>query len=158
MLVGRWRIEKDGVTSQGHGAAAEVRYHARSLYSVLSLSGAKQVRVYLFQDGNPMPKESAGADVKFDSKGAYVEVTEGRMYYLVRTPNFTAAPDFTATGGLRFDPALLHLWQQLPARRPTINWCAGFAPANNRHRSGFILHQSCHTCFQMPKNVTMYKP
>ena len=37
-----------------------------------------------------MPKEGAGADVKFDSKGAYVDVTEGRMYYLVRSPNFTA--------------------------------------------------------------------
>lgn len=90
MLVGRWRIEHDGATSEGHGAAAEVRYHARSLYSVLSLTGAKKVRVNLFQDGNPMPKEGAGADVKFDSKGAYIEVTEGRMYYLVRSPNFTA--------------------------------------------------------------------
>jgi thiol-disulfide isomerase/thioredoxin len=90
MLVGRWHIEKDGVTSEGHGAAAEVRYHARSLYSVMSLNGAKDVRVNLFQDGNPMPKESAGTDVKFDNKGAYVEVTEGRMYYLVRTPTFTA--------------------------------------------------------------------
>ncbi|MGB9253430.1 MAG: hypothetical protein WCC25_01205, partial [Candidatus Korobacteraceae bacterium] len=29
-------------------------------------------------------------DVKFDGKGAYVEVTEGRMYYLVRSPRFTA--------------------------------------------------------------------
>jgi thiol-disulfide isomerase/thioredoxin len=90
MLVGRWKIEKDGVTAQAHGAAAEVRYHARSLYSVLSLTGTKQVRVDLFQDGNPLPKDGAGADVKFDSKGAYLEVTEGRMYYLVRSPNFTA--------------------------------------------------------------------
>jgi len=90
MLVGRWRVERDGVTSEGHGAAAEVRYHARSLYSVLSLIGAKEVRVDLFQDGTPMPKESAGADVKFDSRGAYVEVTEPRVYYLVRTPNFAA--------------------------------------------------------------------
>ena len=75
MLVGRWRVERDGVTSEGHGAAAEVRYHARSLYSVLSLIGAKEVRVDLFQDGTPMPKE---------------EVTEPRVYYLVRTPNFAA--------------------------------------------------------------------
>ncbi len=90
MLVGRWRVEHDGVTSEDHGAAAEVRYHARSLYAVLSLEGTKQVRVNLFQDGDPLPKDSAGADVQFDAKGAYVEVTSGRMYYLVRSPRFSA--------------------------------------------------------------------
>ena len=89
-LVGRWRVEKDGATSDGHGAAAEVRYHARSLYSVLSLAGSKPVRVYLFEDGNPLPQAEAGSDVQFDAKGAYVEVTQPRMYYLVRSPAFTA--------------------------------------------------------------------
>jgi peroxiredoxin len=81
MLAGRWRVEDDGL---------EIRYHARSLYAVLSLDGTKQVKVYLFQDGGPLPKNGAGSDVKFDSKGAYVEVTQGRMYYLVRSPKFTA--------------------------------------------------------------------
>jgi thiol-disulfide isomerase/thioredoxin len=100
MLVGRWRVEPDGVVSDGHGAAAELRYHARSLYAVLSLNDSKQtnekqkdakpVRVNLFQDGNPMPREGAGADVKFDAKGAYLEVADSRMYYLVRSPAFTA--------------------------------------------------------------------
>jgi Thioredoxin like C-terminal domain len=90
MLVGRWRVERDGVISDGHGAAVELRYHGRSLYSVLSLKDAKSIRVDLFQDGSPMPKEGAGADVKFDAKGAYIEVTDARMYYLVRSPAFTA--------------------------------------------------------------------
>jgi glutathione peroxidase-family protein len=90
MMVGRWRVERDGVISASHGVAAEVRYHARSLYSVLSLAGAKAIRVNLFQDGLPLPKESAGADVKFDDKGAYINVTESRMYYLVRSPAFGA--------------------------------------------------------------------
>ncbi|MGC2108702.1 MAG: redoxin domain-containing protein [Candidatus Korobacteraceae bacterium] len=90
MLVGRWRVDHDGVTSQQQGAGAEVRYHARSLYAVMNPSGVKQVRVDLYQDGNPMPKEGAGPDVKFDDKGAYIEVNEARMYYLVRSPNFTA--------------------------------------------------------------------
>ncbi len=90
MLVGRWRIEKDGVVSEGHGAAAELRYHARSLYAVLSVQGGKRTRVNLFQDGSPLPKESAGADVQFDAKGAYVEVGDARMYYLVRSPAFGA--------------------------------------------------------------------
>lgn len=90
MLVGRWKVEKDGMTAEGHGAAAEIRYHARSLYSVLSLSNTKAVRVNIFQDGVPMPKQGAGTDVQFDNQGAYVQVTEPRMYYLVRSPNFTA--------------------------------------------------------------------
>jgi thiol-disulfide isomerase/thioredoxin len=89
MLVGRWRVERDGVTSEDH-AAAELRYHARSLYAVLSLMQAKQLRVNLFQDGSPLPKESAGTDVKFDAKGPYVEVADGRMYYLVRSGAFSA--------------------------------------------------------------------
>ena len=41
------------MTSEGHGAAAELRYHARSLYAVLSLEDKKPVRVNLFQDGVP---------------------------------------------------------------------------------------------------------
>ena len=90
MLMGRWRVEHDGVTSEGHGASAEVRYHAKSLYAVLSEGNSKNVRVNLFQDGVPLPKEGAGADVKFDSKGAYLDVSGARMYYLVRSPTFSA--------------------------------------------------------------------
>ncbi len=90
MLGGRWRVDRDGMTSVNQGASAEVRYHARSLYAVLSLVHAKQVRVNLFQNGGPLPKESAGADVKFDAKGAYVDVTDARMYYLLRSPTFGA--------------------------------------------------------------------
>jgi len=90
MLVGRWRVERDGVFSDGHGAAAELRYHARSLYAVLSLKNDKPIRVNLFQDGSPLPKGGAGADVKFDANGAYIDVTGSRMYYLVRSPAFGA--------------------------------------------------------------------
>ncbi len=90
MLVGRWRVEQDGVVSDGRSAGAEVRYHARSLYAVLSIEEKKPVRVNLFQDGMPIPKDGAGADVLFDGKGAHLNVTESRMYYLVRSPVFTA--------------------------------------------------------------------
>ncbi len=90
MLAGKWHIDEDGVTTKSRNAAAEIRYHARSVYAVMSLNGAKQVKVYLFQDGDPLPKDGAGSDVKFDDKGAYVEVTQGRMYYLVRSPKFSA--------------------------------------------------------------------
>ena len=90
VLSGRWFIAEDGVTSKSKNAAAEIRYHARSLYAVLSLDKVKSV------EGLPVPgrrsaaQKSAGSDVKFDDKGAYVEVTQGRMYYLVRSPKFSA--------------------------------------------------------------------
>jgi hypothetical protein len=95
MLVGRWRVERDGVFSDGHGAAAELRYHARSLYAVLTLKSDgpkndKAIRVNLFQDGSPLPKDSGGADVKFDAKGAFIDVNASRMYYVVRSPAFSA--------------------------------------------------------------------
>ena len=62
-----------------------------SLYAVLSLNGVKlHVRVSLFQNGIALPKESAEVDVRFDDKGAYIEVTDSRMYYLVRSPAFSA--------------------------------------------------------------------
>lgn len=89
MLVGRWQIERDGVASHGHGAAAELRYHARSVYAVMGPAGSKPVRVNLFLDGMPLGKESAGRDVQFDAKGAYVNVSEGRMYYVVRSSSFS---------------------------------------------------------------------
>ena len=90
MLTGRWRVERDSVASAGHSSSAEIRYHARSLYAVLSLEDTKQERVDLFLDGHPLPREEAGADVQFDSRGAYVEVSDARMFYLVRSPNFSA--------------------------------------------------------------------
>ncbi|HEY6338673.1 MAG TPA: redoxin domain-containing protein [Candidatus Sulfotelmatobacter sp.] len=90
MLVGRWRVERDGVISNGHAAAAELRYHARSLYSVLSRKGEKPIRVDIFQDGVPLPKDGAGSDVRFDAKGPYLEVNDSRMYYVVRSPAFGA--------------------------------------------------------------------
>lgn len=90
VLSGRWKIAEDGVTAKSKNTAAEIRYHARSVYAVMSLDGAKQAKVYLFQDGDPLPKDAAGSDVKFDDRGAYVEVTQGRMYYLVRSPKFSA--------------------------------------------------------------------
>ncbi len=90
MLVGRWSVQKDGVTSESKDAGAELRYHARSLYAVLSSKSGKPIRVNLFQDGSPLPKETAGTDVKFDAKGPYLEVTEARLYYLLRSASFTA--------------------------------------------------------------------
>ena len=91
ILAGKWRTETDGVISEAASVSANLRYHARSLYAVLSVGNPKKpVRLYLQQDGKPLNKSDAGVDVKFDSKGSYLEVSEPRMYYLVNNPEFGA--------------------------------------------------------------------
>ncbi|HXZ27193.1 MAG TPA: redoxin domain-containing protein [Terriglobales bacterium] len=91
VLAGRWQTLPEGVTSAAADASAYAlhKYHARSLYAVLSAADpAKPVRVELLQDGSPLAKEDAGADVRFDAKGAYLEVGEPRMYDLVKNRAF----------------------------------------------------------------------
>lgn len=88
ILAGKWRTDHDGVTSaEKEGDKAELRYHARSVYAVMSPENSRNpVRVGLVQDSAQLNKDNAGADVKFDSQGSYVEVSEPRMYYLIKNP------------------------------------------------------------------------
>lgn len=89
MFSGKWRTDRDGVTSEDRQGEVVHRYHARSVYAVLSVENPKKpVRVYLKQDGTPLKQDEAGADVAFDSRGSYVDVSEPRMYYLVQNPLF----------------------------------------------------------------------
>ena len=89
MLSGRWITQQDGVTSADKRGEAQLRYHARSVYAVLSVSNPKKsVRVYLLQDGKPLDRSEAGIDVHFDSHGSYLEVSGPRMYYLVKIAVF----------------------------------------------------------------------
>jgi len=89
MLSGRWITQQDGVTSADKRGEAQLRYHARSVYAVLSVSNPKKpVRVYLLQDDKPLDRSEAGIDVHFDSQGSYLEVSGPRMYYLVKNAVF----------------------------------------------------------------------
>jgi thiol-disulfide isomerase/thioredoxin len=86
---GRWTTSQDGVTSDDKRGTAQLRYHARSLYAVLSLANEKgSVRVYVLQDGKPLDQSDAGVDVHFDAQGSYLDVNSGRMYYLVKNATF----------------------------------------------------------------------
>jgi len=87
ILEGNWRTDQDGVTSADkRDAKATLRYHARSIYAVMSVDDPKKpVRVDLLQDGAPL-SNAAGADVKADARGSYIEVSEPRMYYLIKNP------------------------------------------------------------------------
>jgi len=89
MLSSDWITKQDGVTSDDKHGTAELRYHARSVYAVLSVADAKKpVRVYLLQDGKPIAQTEASVDVHFDAQGAYVEVSSPRMYYLIKNTAF----------------------------------------------------------------------
>jgi len=91
MLSGRWITRQDGVISADKKSTAELRYHARSVYAVLSVTDPKKsVRVYLLQDGKPLDQSIAGVDVHFDAAGSYFEVSSPRMYYLVKNNAFGA--------------------------------------------------------------------
>lgn len=91
MLAGKWSTEHDGVISGGAQGKAELRYHSRSVYAVLSLEKTNSpIRAYIRQDGKPLAKDEAGVDVRFDSKGSYIEVSEPRMYYLVKNTKFSS--------------------------------------------------------------------
>jgi thiol-disulfide isomerase/thioredoxin len=107
MFSGRWITSQDGVTSNEKHGTAQLRYHARSLYAVMSTANPKQsVRVYILQDGKPLnhndAQSDAGVDVKFDAQGSYLDINSPRMYYLVKNPAFGShlielqpqAPDF----------------------------------------------------------------
>jgi thiol-disulfide isomerase/thioredoxin len=89
MLSGKWITQQDGVTSADRHGETQLRYHARSVYAVLSVANPKKpVRVYVLQDGKPLDSSDAGVDIHFDSTGSYLEVSGPRMYYMVKNPAF----------------------------------------------------------------------
>ena len=97
LLSGRWRVEQDGATSAqpasragaSEEATAGLKYHARSLYAVLSVAApAHSVRLYILQDGQPLTRQNAGKDIQFDDLDSYLDVSEPRMYDLVKNPAF----------------------------------------------------------------------
>lgn len=91
ILDGNWRTDHDGVTAADkRDAKAILRYHARSVYAVMSVENPKNpVRVNLVHDGVPL-KDAAGADVNTDGRGSYIEVSEPRMYYLLKNPSLAS--------------------------------------------------------------------
>jgi thiol-disulfide isomerase/thioredoxin len=88
-LNGKWTTQQDGVTSDEKHDTAQLRYHARAVYAVLSVADVKKpVRVYLLQDGKPIDQSEGGVDVRIDQQGSYIDVSTPRMYYLVKNAKF----------------------------------------------------------------------
>lgn len=62
-----------------------IHYLGREVYAVMNLRSGTSARVYVARDGKPVPPGQRGVDVKADARGlTYVDVREGRMYYLIQ--------------------------------------------------------------------------
>ena len=67
----------------------DLQYHAIQVVAVLKPEGGKPITVYVDQDGKPLQRQDAGADVRFDSTGrAYTVVDAPRAYELVMNRHF----------------------------------------------------------------------
>jgi thiol-disulfide isomerase/thioredoxin len=92
-LQGPWfNAEQAMVHARVDPAATDhlaLRYHAIQVVSVLKSEGDKPITVYVDQDGKPLAKRDAGADIRYDSTGrSYTVVDAPRAYELVMNRYF----------------------------------------------------------------------
>ncbi|HEV2119589.1 MAG TPA: redoxin family protein [Candidatus Bathyarchaeia archaeon] len=88
-LSGDWaQLPEYVIHASSEAGYALLKYGARNANAVLGASDAKPVRVDVELDGKPIEKGKAGADVRWDSTGSFLLVTENRLYDIVRTKAF----------------------------------------------------------------------
>ena len=76
-------------SSSGLRDAVQLHYQAKSVYLVAGSDDATPRLLYITQDGNPLPANARGVDVKADASGrTYIELTGKRMYYVAENPAF----------------------------------------------------------------------
>jgi thiol-disulfide isomerase/thioredoxin len=87
-LDGFWHATKEALVFGGGSGYFALKYHAIQVAVVMAAdSGA--TRVDVTQDGNPIPRESAGEDLRYDANGmSYVEVNSPRSYALIMNKTF----------------------------------------------------------------------
>jgi thiol-disulfide isomerase/thioredoxin len=83
-LQGFWHMTNDAAVSDGGGGWFAMRYHAIQVMIVMRDERGTPVRVAVTLDGRPVPKQSAGSDVKYDANGnSYIDVDAGRAYDVI---------------------------------------------------------------------------
>jgi thiol-disulfide isomerase/thioredoxin len=88
-LQGYWRAAPDAVVSASSDGYLSLRYHAIQILSVMKPERGGSIRVNVTQDGHPVPRGEAGADVRFDaSGGSYVVVDAARAYELINNARY----------------------------------------------------------------------
>jgi thiol-disulfide isomerase/thioredoxin len=69
--------------------AVELHYQAKAVYLVAGSDDGSPKRLYVTQDGKPLPPESRGIDVKAGTNGfSYIALGGKRMYYVVNNREF----------------------------------------------------------------------
>jgi thiol-disulfide isomerase/thioredoxin len=90
-LQGYWHVSPRGeamISGGGDGYAA-IRYHAIQVVTVLTPDPGSSTRVDVTQDGKPVPKDDAGADVRYDTSGmSYITVDAPRAYDVIMNAKF----------------------------------------------------------------------
>jgi thiol-disulfide isomerase/thioredoxin len=92
-LDGRWlaadEYVRHAVEAKPPGDSIALHYRAKSVYLVAGSDDAKPHRLYVAQDGKPLPKPAWGVDVRAGSDGrTYLELGVKRMYYVVNNDEF----------------------------------------------------------------------
>jgi thiol-disulfide isomerase/thioredoxin len=92
-LHGLWRSSAEALVSAQRNpypaAWIALRYHALEVNSVMRPEGTSPVRVWVYQDGKPVPPTDRGSDLLFDERGrSFARVDEPRMYNLIRNAAF----------------------------------------------------------------------
>ena len=82
-LRGSWRVTGDAALSEDGPTALALRYHAIEAVGVFVPPASGPVRVDVTQDGLPIAKSDAGADLRYDAGGtSFVIVDTARAYDL----------------------------------------------------------------------------
>lgn len=89
-LKGRWAASAESLRSSGTPAdSLTLHYRAKSVYLVAGSDDTKPRRLYVVQDGAPVPADARGVDVHAAADGrTYVELGAKRMYYLISNGEF----------------------------------------------------------------------
>jgi thiol-disulfide isomerase/thioredoxin len=107
-VSGRWQNGREALISTRATKAPTdyigIRYHALEVNSVLKPEEGTPVRVWVYQDGKPVAKADAAADIKYDPSGrTYLLVDQPRMYSIIKNAKFgqrtlKLAPDSPGMG------------------------------------------------------------
>jgi thiol-disulfide isomerase/thioredoxin len=90
-LQGYWHLTPEAAVSGENSGQLVLRYHAIQLVAVLRPENGGSIRAEVTQDGRPVAKSDAGADLRYDGRGnSYVEVDAPRSYDLITNASFGA--------------------------------------------------------------------
>lgn len=92
-VQGAWQNEKEALRharkSSNHGDYILIKYKAIEVNAVIKPASRKSFRVYVFQDGKPLPEADRGLDIRYDEQGrSYLPVSEPRMYRIVNNREY----------------------------------------------------------------------